>query len=94
MPKASILKVFVAVCALAPPSATLAQAKSCHAEIERLQLRLEKSRANVIAELPQSNFATMHRQPTQATVAKAKGEAESKAQTLLDQARKLEKQGR
>jgi hypothetical protein len=94
MLKTRILKIVPLACALAQTCAPMAQAKSCRAEIEQLQTRLEKSRANVIAVLPQSTSATMHRQPTQASVAKAKGEAESKAEALLEQARKLEAQGK
>jgi|GEM_PF-5296948 len=73
----------------------LAQAENCHDEIARAQTLIDEAKAGSveIPDLPESNFATMHRQPTRQSVAQAKGEAAQKASALLDQARKQEAAG-
>ena len=73
----------------------LAQAETCHDEIARVQKLVDASVAGTaeITDLRESNFATMHRQPTRESVAKAKAEATGKAVALLDQARKEEAAG-
>jgi uncharacterized protein YggE len=73
----------------------LAQAENCHDEIARAQTLIDKAKAGSaeVPDLPESNFATMHRQPTRQSVAQAKGEATQKASALLDQARKQEAEG-
>ncbi len=95
MSKTVILKTLPLVCAFALLAPALARADECGAEIARLQARLDSSRARgaVLPDLPESNFATMHRQPTQSSVAQAKAEAEGKAGATLDQARKLQAKG-
>lgn len=82
--------------ALAWLTPNLAQAEAtCHDEIARVQILIDQSKAGTteLPDLPESNFATMHRQPTRQSVAQAKGEATVKAETLLDQARKEEAEG-
>ncbi len=82
------------VLALLAPN--LARADACGDEITRQETRLNDARARggALPDLPESNFATMHRQPTPSTVAKAKGESEGKAASVLEQARKLHEEGR
>lgn len=95
MSKIFIFRILPLVCAVALLAPSLARADECGPEIARLQARLDSSRARgaVLPDLPESNFATMHRQPTQASVAQAKTEAEDKAAATLDQARKLQAKG-
>ena len=73
----------------------LAQADKCHDEIARAQKLIEQAKAGAaeVPDLPQSDFATMHRQPTRESIAQAKGEATERASALLDQARKQEAEG-
>jgi uncharacterized protein YggE len=74
---------------------TLAQAEDCHDEIARAQTLIDQAKAGSaeVPDMPETNFATMHRQPTRQSVAQAKGEALQKASALLDQARKQEAEG-
>ncbi len=80
-----------AALAIAP---ALARAETCAEGIARLQLEIDRSRASDIAPLPESNFATMHRQPTRDSVAAAKATSESRTSQLLDEARKQEAEGK
>jgi hypothetical protein len=82
--------------ALAFVTPNLAQAEpTCHDEIARAQKLIDQSKAGSaeVPDLPESDFATMHRQPTRQSVAQAKGEATQRASDLLDQARKQEAEG-
>ncbi len=82
--------------ALALLTPNLAQAEgTCHEEIARAQKLIDQSKAGSaeVPDLPESDFATMHRQPTRQSVAQAKGEATQRASDLLDQARKQEAEG-
>jgi hypothetical protein len=83
-------------CVLALLAPNLAQADACGDEIAKQETRLNSARASGAAEadLPESNFATMHRQPTPSTVARARGESDSKAVSALERARKLHQDGR
>jgi hypothetical protein len=96
MPNIVNRNTFRLICALALLAPNMALADACGDEIARLQARLDSSRArsSVLPDLPESNFATMHRQPTQASVASAKAEAEGKAESTLDQAKKLHAEGK
>jgi hypothetical protein len=86
---------FALAAAFALLSPNFARAENCHDEIARVQQLIDKSRAGTaeIPDLPESNFATMHRQPTRESVAQAKGEATQKATVLLEEARKQEAEG-
>jgi hypothetical protein len=87
--------VFALAGAFALLAPNLAQAETCHDEIARVQKLVDESMAGTaeVPDLRESSFATMHRQPTRDSVAKAKGEATGKAVALLDQARKEEAEG-
>jgi hypothetical protein len=87
------LRIFCIAALLAPG---LARADACGDEIARQETRLNDTRARggAVPDLPESSFATMHRQPTPSTVAKAKGESDSKAASALERARKLHEEGR
>jgi hypothetical protein len=80
--------------ALLAPNFALAEG-TCHEEIARVQKLIDEAKVGSaeIPDLPESNFATMHRQPTRESVAQAKGEATQKASALLDQARTQEAAG-
>jgi hypothetical protein len=78
-------------CCLAAPA--LAQTKTCHSEIARLQGVLDKSGA-IVSDMKESDFATTHHQPTRDSVAVAGDVARAKAKTALDQARKFEAEGK
>lgn len=76
--------------------AGLAGADPCRQEITRTELTLEKARAEhaYVPDMPESNYATMHRQPTVATVANARTEAMQTAEQKLELARKQDAEGR
>ncbi len=95
MSQIRVLKVLPLVCAIALLAPLTARAEECGDQIARLQARLDTSRAHdsLVPDLPESNFATMHRQPTQASVAGARKEAEDKAGSTLGEARKLQAKG-
>ena len=82
--------------ALALLTPNLAQAEpTCHDEIARVQKLVDESKAGTaeVIDMRETSFATMHRQPTRDSVAKAKAEATGKAVALLDQARQEEAAG-
>jgi hypothetical protein len=90
------LNILRLVCVLALAAPNLARADACGDEITRQEARLNSARASGGGEsdMRESNFATMHRQPTPSTVARAKGESDSKAASALERARKLHEDGR
>jgi hypothetical protein len=74
-------------CALAA-----AQTRSCPSEIARVQILIDKAEAGgpPVPDMKESSFATMHHQPTAATVLAADKDALAKAKASLDRAKKAE----
>jgi hypothetical protein len=89
------LKVLALLGASVVFAPNLARAETCHDEIARLQKLLDQAKDGdvYIEDLPESNFATSHHQPTPASIAKAKAEARQKAADLLTQARQQNAEG-
>jgi hypothetical protein len=89
-PKILALALPLALTLAAP---AFAQGRTCHVEIARLQAVLDKG-GDIPLDTKESDFATMHRQPTPDSIAAAKGDARAKAAMALDQARQFEAQGK
>lgn len=83
-------------CALAAPAlaqdAAAAPTRTCHSEIARLQALVDQAKAGgaPVPDMKEGTFATMHRQPTAASVLAADKDAMARAETALDTARKAE----
>jgi hypothetical protein len=89
-PKIFTLASAVALTLSAP---AVAQSRTCHSEIERLQAVLDKG-GDIPLDMKESDFATTHHQPTPDSIAAAKGVARAKAAKALDEARQFEAQGK
>jgi hypothetical protein len=72
------------------------RAETCSAGIARWEAKLAKARAEgaPAIEAPESTAATLHRQPTAASIANAEAEANAKAGETLEQAKKLQADGK
>jgi hypothetical protein len=73
-----------------------AQTKTCQSEITRLQALVDRAEAGgaPVTDMSEGAFATMHRQPTAATVLAADKDAMARAKSALDRARKFQAQGK
>lgn len=82
------------LCALSGASG--AQTRSCHSEIERLQTLIQQAETGdqPVVDTKEGTFATMHHQPTAASVLAADKDALAKAKVSLDSARKFEAQNK
>ncbi|HUO54055.1 MAG TPA: hypothetical protein VMU18_04915 [Rhodoblastus sp.] len=82
------------LCALA--DAALAQTRTCQGEIARLDALIAQAESGgaPVPDMKEGNFATMHHQPTAASVLAADKDAMAKAKASLDRARKLHAQGK
>jgi hypothetical protein len=69
----------------------VAQAETCAQKIAQLEKRIKRNPEPGGATLPESTFATMHRQPTQETVANAMRQSDA---DTLDDARLLNAEGK
>jgi hypothetical protein len=84
------LAALAGFCALAAPAG--AQTRTCHGEIARVQILVDKAEAGgpPVPDMKESTFATTHHQPTAATVLAADKDALAKAKASLDRAKKAE----
>ena len=82
--------------AIAAFATATVRAETCAEAIARLQERIDVARAKAagVGDLPESSFATMHRQPTRNSVAEAEAQSQDKAALILDEARKLDGDGK
>ena len=74
-------------CALLAALTSVANAQSCDTEIERLTAAASSSGATASLTAPQSVAAQLSRQPTPASIARAKGEAQSRFAAMIEKAR-------
>lgn len=79
--------------ALIMAAPAVAQSRTCHSEIARLQAVLDTG-GDIPLDMKESDFATTHHQPTPDSIAAAKGVARAKAAKALDEARQFEAQGK
>ncbi len=93
MPRVLIVcSVFMVLCA---PGAALAQGRTCQGEIARLQALIDQAQTGgqPVEDMKEGDFATMHRQPTAATVLAADKDAMAKAKDALQRARQFQAKG-
>lgn len=88
--------VFAALTVLWAPGAAMAQGRTCQSEIARLQALIDQAEAGgqPVPDLPEGTFATMHHQPTAASVLAADKDAMATAKAGLERARKYQAQGK
>lgn len=84
------LLCLLGACALA--NSAIAQTRTCQSEIARLQNLVDQAKAGgqPVPDMKEGNFATMHRQPSAATVLAADKQAMARATTALDKARQFQ----
>jgi hypothetical protein len=84
------LSGLVGLCALTGPA--LAQSPTCQSEIARVQIIVDKAEAGgpPAQDLKEGSFATLHRQPTAASVLAADQAALAKAKAALAKAKSLQ----
>ncbi|WP_298427935.1 hypothetical protein [Rhodoblastus sp.] len=82
------------LCALA--GAATAQTRTCQGEITRLETLIAQTETGgpPVPDTREGAFATMHRQPTTATILAADKDARARAKAALDSARKAQAQGK
>lgn len=82
----------ISACVLA--NSAEAQTRTCQSEIARLQNLIDQAKAGgaPVTDMKEGTFATMHRQPTAATLLAADKDAMARATAALDKARKFEAQ--
>jgi hypothetical protein len=91
-----LVAAFFALAAFATQGAALAQDRTCQSEIARLQALIAQAEAGgqPVPDMAEGTFATMHHQPTAASVLAADKDAMAKAKTALAQARKYQAKGK
>ncbi len=87
---------FAALTVLCAPGAVMAQGRTCQSEIARLQAMIDQAESGgqPVPDLPEGTFATMHHQPTTASVLAADKDAMAMAKAGLDRARKYQAKGK
>lgn len=90
-----VLFAFSGLTLLCAPDAALAQDRTCQSEVARLQALVDQAQAGgqPVEDMKEGAFATMHRQPTAATVLAADKDAMARAQGALERARQFQAKG-
>ena len=77
-------------------ASALAQTRTCQSEIDRLENLINQANAGgqPVPDMKEGTFATLHRQPSAASVLAADKDAMARAQAALDKAKQLHAQGK
>jgi uncharacterized protein YggE len=92
-----LIAPFLSLVGLCAAGAADAQTRTCQSEIARLQALIARAEAGgppAAPDMTEGTFATMHRQPTAATVLAADKDAMARAKAGLKRAGKLQAQGK
>ncbi|MGO8739846.1 hypothetical protein [Rhodoblastus sp.] len=90
------IAVFSALAVFCAPDVALAQGRTCESEIARLQALVDQAQAGgqPVEDVKEGTFATLHHQPTAASVLAADKDALAKAKNALDRAKAYRAKGK